>query len=318
VDELIIVPDGALTHLPFGALQAAADGPRLAERYAVSLAPSATLWLEWSASAVPAPASGGALVLADPEFIGSDAPATGTAGARSWSLIAGRPLGRLPHARLEGQALLRVVGGRSRLLAGAEASERFVKQAELAGFVIVHFAGHALVDAHWPERSGLLLAPGAPGEDGLLQPREIAQLPLDDRLVVLSGCETAGGLLLHGEGVLGLARAFLQAGAAAVVATLWRVRDEEMAPLMTAIYRGLARGATIAEAVAGATREAIRSGSDPAAWASLVVLGDGGRRPLAARPPGAGLDRFAPAAAAVIVLAVVAFLWRRRRQPPAA
>src|SRR4030095_8618917 len=101
---------------------------------------------------------------------------------------------------------------------------------------------HAVVDEERPERSAVLLSPGAPEEDGLLQPREIAELALHGKLVVLSSCGSATGTLLRGEGVVGIARAFFQAGARTVVASLWPMRDDEAAAIAGSFYRHLRDG----------------------------------------------------------------------------
>jgi hypothetical protein len=111
----------------------------------------------------------------------------------------------------------------------------------------------------------------------------------------------------RGEGVMSLARAFFGAGATAVVGTLDRTRDDEAGAFFTAMYGGLGRGATLGEAVAGAKREAIRAGAPPAAWASMVLLGDEGVRPRAAGPGG-----LVPMGLAGVVLAA-AGVWAGRR-----
>src|SRR6185503_13276321 len=100
----------------------------------------------------------------------------------------------------------------SELLQGASASEVALKSRRLATYKIIHFATHALLDPISPDRSAIILARGADDQDGLLQPREIAALPLGGQLVVLSGCETASGQISSAEGALSLGRAFLYAG----------------------------------------------------------------------------------------------------------
>jgi CHAT domain-containing protein len=168
-----------------------------------------------------------------------------------------------------------------------------------------------VVDDAAPERSAILLAPGSPEEDGLLQIREIVELPLDGKIVVLSACGSAAGELLPGEGVLGLHRAFLQAGARAALGSLWPLRDEEAAALLTAFYRHLRRGQRLDEALAAAQRERIAAGAPPAAWAGMVLVGDGAVRPL--RPRGGQLWWWATGGAAAALLLFTAALVSRRR-----
>ena len=145
---------------------------------------------------------------------------------------------------------------------------------------ILHFATHAVTDESNPDRSGVLLAPGDPKQDGLLQIREIVDLDLDGRVVVLSACSSNTGALLRGEGVMSLARAFFQAGAHTVVASLWRLRDDEAAGFFDRYYRHLGRGVSVAAALQAAQSELIAEGAPTTAWAGLVVLGDGDMVPL--------------------------------------
>src|SRR5262249_55021015 len=173
------------------------------------------------------------------------------------------------------------------------------------------FAAHAVADDERPERSSVLLAPGSPAEDGLLQVREIADLPLGGRIVVLSACRSAGGSLLRGEGVLSLAPAFFQARAPAVVGSLWPLRDDEGERLFGAFYRHLAGGVSLGTALQAAQREAIAAGQPPAAWSGLVVIGDGDIVPFPGGAP-ASPPPLVVIAIGVAVLLLVAG-WARSR-----
>ncbi|HMK73111.1 MAG TPA: CHAT domain-containing protein, partial [Myxococcaceae bacterium] len=168
-------------------------------------------------------------------------------------------------------------GPGSELLLGEQATERRVKTANLERFSLLHFATHALVDEANPERSAVVLAPGSDEEDGLLQVREITALRLAPCAVVLAACSTSSGRVVQGEGVLGLARAFFEAGARVVVGTRWPVRDDASEQLFDGFYRRLP-GRSVSEAMLEARRERIRAGAPAADWAALVVLGDGGVR----------------------------------------
>ena len=279
-DRLIIVADGPLQHLPFDALRAARDAPPLAARYELTATPSAALWLDWRKNPVP-PAPQGAFALADPEL---STAGQGDAADRSGVLLRGGTLGRLPHARRESRALSRHIGSVDALV-GPLASEYAVKTRDLRDYQIVHFAAHAIADETHPERSAVFLSPGADSEDGLLQAREIGELRLEGRIVVLSACQTASGAVLSGEGVLSLARAFFQAGARTVIGTRWPVRDEDAASLFETFYEELGKGASISEALARTKIEAMLANRPPQVWAGLVLLGDGTSRPF---PAGAG------------------------------
>jgi CHAT domain-containing protein len=202
----------------------------------------------------------------------------------------------------------------SELWLAADASEHALKAAPLSQFGILHFAAHAVVDDERKERSAVLLAPGSDSEDGLLQLREVIELPLEGRLVVLSSCRSARGLILRGEGVVGFGRAFLQAGSHAVVGGLWPLRDDDAALLFDAFYRSIGEGARVSAALRAAQREAIRDGRPAAAWAGLVVIGDGSLAPV---PAHAGGLRCLRCAAGAVLLPASCFLCcsvRRRRR----
>jgi hypothetical protein len=133
--------------------------------------------------------------------------------------------------------------------------------------------------------------------------------------VVLAGCETSAGPVFQGEGVMSLARAFFGAGASAVVGTLDRARDDEAGAFFSSMYRALAGGVSLGEAVTAAKREGIRRGEPAAAWADVVLLGEAGVRPRARETAA-----LVPLATAGLVLAIVGLgaSWRLRRQrkPP--
>jgi CHAT domain-containing protein len=111
---------------------------------------------------------------------------------------------------------------------------------ELSGYRIVHFATHGLLNSEHPELSGIVLSlvdeRGQP-QDGFLRLHEIFNLRLPAELVVLSACQTALGKEVKGEGLVGLTRGFMYAGAARVVASLWQVDDAATAELMKRFYR---------------------------------------------------------------------------------
>lgn len=305
IRRLVIVPDDVLHLLPFAALRPGPDAPPLASRYEITLTPSATLWLGWRRADRTAGPQASALVLADP------APAAvAPAAMRSAAFADPGRLGRLPWAQIEGEAVLRHLGKGSRLLAGADATEAYLKRGPIP-YEILHFATHAWTSDNEPDRSFVFLAPGSSREDGKLHPREIAGLRLDGRIVVLSACRSAAGEILRGEGVMGLARAFFQARAHTVVATLWPLRDDEGADLFDRFYDHLGDGMSVAAALHAAQQDRRDDGAPPAAWAGVIVLGDGGRVPV----PGGrqGLPGFAiPLALAAGALAVLLPLARRR------
>jgi CHAT domain-containing protein len=315
IRKLVVVPDGPLHNLPFDALRSTRDGPLVASRFEISVVPSATLWRHWRAKATRT-ATGRSLAFADPAVGAARGP---NAVERNAALERGLSSGPLPYARRESGALVRHLGNVEALV-GERASERALKDRDLSGYDIVHFAVHAIADEAHPERSAVLLAPGGRTEDGLLQAREIQNLNLAGRTVVLSACQTASGAVLSGEGVLSLARSFFEAGAQTVIGSRWPIRDEDAAWLFEAFYRRLGEGASLSEALKEAKTLAIQAGRPPAAWASLVLLGDGEFRPFPGGRPAPQPTRSTSSARKVLValavaIPVLAVVWRFSRRP---
>ena len=269
VRRLVVIADGALHRLPFAALRH--RGHRLSDRYELTTAPSATLWLRWVGHAVAGTAER-YLALADPTRANTGAAID---DATRGDAFDGANLAPLPGSRDEVAMMAAHLGASTVTRVGDDASELMLKNTDLGEFALLHFASHAIVDDLVPRRSGVVLAPGDAVQDGLLQLHEVVALDLNGQVVVLSSCESASGAFVGGEGVNGLSRAFLQAGAGVVVANLWRVRDDESAQMFDEFYRHLARGKSVAAALA-ATQRALSSAGVPAvAWAGVVVIGDG-------------------------------------------
>jgi CHAT domain-containing protein len=311
VGKLVIVPDGALHRVPFAALGPADSDRPVGATYEVTQVPSVALWSRWRAE-VERPAEPAVLALADPEIAGTVGDEE-TRSAIPW--IDGLRLGSLPHARREARQLARTVGGESEVRSGPEASERFLKTADLDRFGVLHVAAHAVVDYDHPDRSAVVLTPGAEDEDGFLQVREIVELDLEGRVVVLSACRSASGTIFPGDGLTGLARGFFQAGARAVIGSLWPLRDEEARPFMKAFYERLAEGSSLADALVGARVARIEAGAPTSAWAGIVLLGDGEYVPFPGGAEGSSpvTARLAAGAIVLLVLLSVTLVARRVR-----
>ena len=310
-ERLIIVPDDALNQLPFGALRPSKEAPPLASRYELTLVPSATLWLSWKGQKVE-PALKPALAFADPPPPGAEDGEVRLASTERSAVFASAfRLGALPYARQESESVVRYLRGGSTRRLGEKAAEAFLKHAPLHEYSLLHFATHAVTDEVHPERSGVLLAPGDPAEDGLLQIREIVDLYLNGRVVVLSACSTNTGTLLRGEGVMSLARAFFQAGAHSVVASLWPLRDDEAALFFDRFYAHLGKGLSVAAALHAAQTDRIEAGAPAAAWAGIVVLGNGDVVPLPGGRKGPGLLPWIAGGAVLLLLVAGGFFLRR-------
>ena len=142
-------------------------------------------------------------------------------------------------------------------------------------FSVLHLAAHATVDSRFPMFSGISLGRSA-GDDGVLEAREVAAIPLHASLAVLSGCDTGGGAVADGEGLIGFSWAFFVAGCPATVVSQWRVDTTSTTELMTAFHRHLLEGRRKSEALRMAQMD-LRSQpryAHPFYWAPFIVLGD--------------------------------------------
>lgn len=268
------VPSGKLFLLSFAAL-VDGRGRYLVERHTLSYAPAIAV-LQFTGRPLREPGRGLMVV-------GNPAMPT-LPGRRS-------PLRPLPAAEDEARAIGRLFPrGPVTLLLGARAAERTVRQ-EAPRHGVLHLATHGIVRDDAPMESLLALAPSAKEAadgDGLWTAREVLGLDLPADLVTLSACSTGLGRVT-GDGVLGLSRAFLHAGTASLVVSLWRVADPVARHQMETFYRELGRAPkSKARALRRAqldTIRALREGrlvlpsgralpEDPAYWAPFVLIGE--------------------------------------------
>jgi CHAT domain-containing protein len=287
VRRLVLVPDRALHSLPFEALADGSDRPLLSD-YSVSYAPSSSVFALRRPDVRKAVAPVAILALAHGPRSGHPAGSHETVTAFDGESF---ELAPLAHADQEARRAVRFGGEGSRVLTGDDATEpRWIAERP-ERFGVLHFATHGLLSVRSPDRSALRLTEGR-GSEGLLEARAIYGLRLSSDLVVLSACQSARGLVLPGEGVESLARAFFQAGAKTVVATLWNVQDERAAELMDVFYMRLASGEAKADALRSAKLELLRRhpGLPPTLWAPFVLIGEpDGVVPLAQPPWWRGL-----------------------------
>lgn len=265
--RLVIVPDGPLNALPFGALCLKGEAGRtfLSAWKAYSVVPSATVYAEM-------------------KRVSPRKERSGEAAAFAWT----RPGGPADApgslaASLEEAEALRTLVKEARIYQGDEATEANARLAARSARVL-HFACHATLDGRIPLNSCLLLRgkkDGRPAEDGELRAWEVLEeVRSPASLVVLSACETGLGREVAGEGLVGLVRAFHVSGAPSVVASLWRVEDSATAALMKAFYGALAEGRPPVEALREAQAD-LRRGSatgrplPPYYWAAFQVYGRG-------------------------------------------
>ncbi|MEZ5398419.1 MAG: CHAT domain-containing protein [Bryobacteraceae bacterium] len=272
--RLIVVPDGVLSYLPFETLQGA--GPRLIERFAVSYSPSASALAALRQRRQARPSQSRILLaFADPALPGAStsSPALADLAERGFSFVP------LPNARGEVAAIRALFPTpATKAYVGGEAREQAFKTETLDAYRYIHIAAHGFFDEQHPERSGLVLSREGDSEsDGVLQAPEIARLRLSADVVTLSACQTGLGRILAGEGVVGLSRAFLHAGAQSLVVSLWNVNDAATAGLMKRFYSGLKGGLDHDEALRRAKLAVMHGGGawrHPYFWAPFVLAGD--------------------------------------------
>ena len=238
--RLLIVADGMLQYVPFPALPMPQRGtepvPMLAEHEIVSLPSASVLAVLRRESMRRTGAVRSVAVFADPVFEVDDPRLRGR--GRSEGKDGGWP--RLAATRQEADAIIATApAGLTLKRTGFDASRAAVLEAALAQYRIVHFATHGIVDNQNPGLSGLMLSlynEKGQAQDGFLRLHDIYSLRLAAELIVLSACSTALGKQLKGEGLTGMVRGFLFAGAKRVVASLWKVDDEATGELMGRFY----------------------------------------------------------------------------------
>jgi CHAT domain-containing protein/tetratricopeptide (TPR) repeat protein len=290
--RLVVVADGALQYVPFAALPTASNRPLIVDHELVSLPSASAFALQRQILANRPLAPETVAVIADPVFSTNDArlnpsaPVKESAATRIIEHGPGGPGGqlsipRLPFTRWEADQILAVSPAGSTLKAvGFNANRAVAGNGELSHYRYVHFATHGYVDTERAGFSAVVLSmfdkEGQP-QDGFLRTHDIYNLKLPAELVVLSACETGLGKEVTGEGLEGLTRAFMYAGARRVVVSLWNVNDKATASLMQRLYAEMLRSnKTPAAALRAAQIEMLRTRQwqSPYFWAPFVMQGE--------------------------------------------
>jgi CHAT domain-containing protein len=336
VKRLVIVGDGALQYLPFGALPSPTSNvqssksrngqnltsdvqPLIADYEIVSLPSASTLAVLRRETANRARPTKSVAVLADPVFeatdervqaamaqgrqVGNGQPSAGTRDVSFDHSINSQALlraldfkskgdgngaepnqlkiTRLPFTRFEAEGILKAAPpGQSLKATDFRANRETATSADLAQYRFVHFATHGILNSEHPELSGIVLSlvneRGQPA-DGFLRLNEIYNLNLSADLVVLSACQTGLGKEIRGEGLVGLTRGFMYAGAPRVVASLWKVDDAATAELMKRFYEGMLRDNLRPAAALRAAKVEMwkqKRWSAPFYWAAFELQGE--------------------------------------------
>jgi CHAT domain-containing protein/tetratricopeptide (TPR) repeat protein len=310
--RLLVVADGVLNYVPFEALVKTTDGADYAslnyliKTNEVVYAPSASVIAAIRQQSTPV-TSKRLLLIADPIFRADDprlnggvAPQTsgearglglglesavsdvaGSAGILPAS-SGGLQLARLAGTRVEAQEIAKIAsagGNQPDVWIDLTASEDNVRSRDVSNYRVVHIATHGLLDAERPQFTGVVLSlVGNKTGDGFLRTDEIFNLKMGNSLVMLSACETGLGKEKRGEGVIGLTRAFMYAGAPTVGVSLWSVADKSTADLMTDFYQHLLASSPNSPSVALRDAQlAMINGkkySAPFYWAPFVLVGE--------------------------------------------
>jgi CHAT domain-containing protein/tetratricopeptide (TPR) repeat protein len=310
--RLLIVADGTLSFVPFDALVTSPGGtdysalPYLVKTNETVYTPSASVIdaVRRQTSLNAAATSPAILLIADPIFDLGDERAKNLAGTRTAAdavrglfvtsaagdvagiekeITATFVIKRLKGTRDEADEIertARTAGLRAEKWLDLDASEANAHERDLKPYSIVHIATHGFLDAKHPQFSGVVLSlvGNKGGQDGFLRTEEIFNLRLGSPLVMLSACETGLGKEKRGEGVMGLTRGFMYAGAPSVGVSLWSVDDVPTALLMSDFYKALLKKdggkATGSLRTARLNMIAARTYSSPYYWAPFVMVGD--------------------------------------------
>jgi CHAT domain-containing protein/Tfp pilus assembly protein PilF len=310
--RLVVVADGALQYIPFAMLPAPDGTPSGGDSYrplivgheVVSLPSASTLAVQRRELAGRKPAPNNIALIADPVFDGGDervAPKTKRAqwapGATFEDSAATRTLEhltapaagaqggpripRLLYTRQEAERILAVAPRGANLKAvDFKASLATALGGELRKYRYVHFATHGYIDSEKPALSSIVLSlvneRGEP-QDGLLKTQEIYNLDLTAELVVLSACQTGLGKEIKGEGLVGLTRGFMYAGASRIIVSMWNVSDKGTADLMSRLYKGMIKDGLRPTAALRAAQIELwkqKQWQSPYYWAAFVQQGE--------------------------------------------
>ena len=293
--RLLVVADGALQYVPFQMLTAPETGAYLLQKYEIVNLPSAsTLALLQSVAANRKPASKSVAVLADPVFEADDPRVTANVkrlqprrsndvqlALRDAGITPdGGQIPRLLASGAEANGIIAAAPWYTGFKAvGFDANREIVFGPQLSDYRIIHFATHGLINSERPELSGIVLSlfdsEGRP-QNGFLRLHDIYNLHLPADLVVLSACSTGLGKDVRGEGLIGLTRGFMYAGASGVIASLWKVDDDATAELMKHFYEalfheGMAPAAALRHAQLTLSQN--KRWQSPYYWAGFVIQG---------------------------------------------
>src|SRR5215212_3076832 len=335
--RIIVVPDGVLNYIPFQILPSPSNNKPLVEDKEIINAPSASILGDLQEEArqrQPAPnilaAFGDPVFAADYSAVkDADNNEQVLATARLRSALRDTDLNgaafdptavtRLFHAKRELDSLREVAGEKALIVNEYDATRERFLSTDLTQFSILHLVTHGYFNWKHPENSGFVLTDINREQkqmEGFVGLQEIYELRAPVRMVVLSACQTALGKDVRGEGLVGLTRGFMYAGASSVVASLWKVDDAATAELMKLFYSNmLQHGMKPADALSAA-QNSIRQRPEwrsPHYWAAFTLQGEYSQvintKPEAAR---AALDWRILVIGGLLLVGIAVWWYRRR------
>ncbi len=309
--RLLIVGDGVLQYIPFAALSSPVGSkkqsaiPLLIDHEIISLPSASTLAVLRDEKNVRPKYTKEIMVVADPVFEATDLrlkrdsqkpnelkSVSETNKDRAFQSIlrtlnneptveSRQSIPRLSYTRREALSIAALVPKtQSKIYLDFDANYANATNAEAGQYRFIHFGTHGLFNSEQPELTGILFSmideKGIPQPQSLLRLGEIYNLKLPVELVVLSGCQTALGKEIKGEGLVGLTRGFMYAGSPRVVASLWKVDDAMTAEVMKHFYEAMLGEKRLppAAALRQAQKEMLRQKIDPFYWAAFIMQGE--------------------------------------------
>lgn len=305
INNIILIPDGPLYSVPFFALD---------DRFTYTFSPSATIWAN-SRAEPKRPVEPRAVAIVDPTRsatpLNSTSPWRSSETARSIAKSVSEPL---PSSRKEARAIQRLMAGSLTALVGPRASEKNLRTALKTNPDLVHISAHTIVGLKSYDPSSIALANQGVEDFGLLDTSEIRELNVQDALIVLGGCETGWGTAMAGEGMLSIARSFQEAGARAVLASLWPLRDDHTAVFFDHFYAQMGQGQSLAQSLARTQRKLKREGFPLESYAPFVILGDADIKFLPHRPLGSPATPWPWLLGGAVLIIIGVLLWASRRK----
>ena len=300
-DRLIIIPDGILNYLPFEALleKEVSEAtnfsklPYLIRKYTISYYNSASLLVQQQkkkqsiatdrfagfAPVFSNDSKTGYLLETNLSMTQASSPDIRNALNRS-VLVDGHSFSELPESEKEVTTILELFKNQQKPAEAylhTTASEAKFKSIDIQNYSHLHIASHGFINEEEPALSGIVFNPGDTNstEDGVLYAGELYNLKLNAALVVLSSCESGLGKIVLGEGIMGLTRGFMYAGARRIMVSLWQVDDQSTASLMIAFYNYLLEGMDYAAALRKAKLYLLEKESFawPLDWSPFILIG---------------------------------------------